>query len=418
MPAGSSPKKLKTGVFKKLETLEEIVQARQSLVAGIVYEKERTQAAHDAFQRLKADLHRIIKGDRQDGVYTDALSAPREKKLSSSVVASAPQLALEDSSSSPEPALQADAGTMSRKVVDATNLCLLFKACQPFLDRNVPHEKAEAVLDSILHPDMQPLVYQQFTLAALNGPALGTRIERRRLMTKQFVEALPDGGIPEARLKIAGRNGALNPTSFKAILRHLTEQTIDDALVRALFSHLDGDAKPRDQTVDAQQFLDCVDLVLLHNKPAVVDRCFSVACAEGSAVLCRGDIFSQVVPSGRLTANQAQCLVDHMPQPVKQRLPGLRRSRNPDKARQQESEACAAVVKRYKMGVTMTRKQFEVVLGESPYLVICFLDPILRVVANECARKRRSTGSNSNKIIVSKGPPRQKSLLECLGPMW
>ena len=383
----------KADVFRRLEKLEALVASRAELVATLSTSKVATSDCVEQFRVGRQNFELLIRPPQATNLYQHPNPVNVLPPIRSPSVV--PEI---------KPIRNVD--QLDWKVVDATNLCMLFKAFQPFLDRNVPNAQEAACLQSILHPAERPAVYHQFAAQfKKNGNLIKWqgRYRRRYLMVIQQAEEVPNGGVPEAKIRVSGRNGEVTPMAFRKVINYLTEGLADDLMIRSLFQWFDGCDKEDDDAIDLNQFLDTLDNALEDNKTYVTDLCFTHCCPPGGTVISRSYIFEHLVPSGKLTENQAACLIDHFPaepQLAKVPPPG---KRGHEKAKAEHERR---VLECFRVGKVMGRKHFGTSFEESPYLTICFLDLILRFAANEFSR--------TNWNLTRK----KRTTLQILGEVW
>eukprot|EP01064_Diplonema_japonicum_P030952 TRINITY_DN5399_c0_g2_i1.p1 TRINITY_DN5399_c0_g2~~TRINITY_DN5399_c0_g2_i1.p1 ORF type:complete len:416 (+),score=85.72 TRINITY_DN5399_c0_g2_i1:1626-2873(+) len=389
----------RTNIFKKLERLEEHVAARRDLVDSLVQSREDLRSSSSNFKEARAALEALIK---------DPGGRPLNLPLSYGRLDSEGEAPQRVTTPLPVQVAPALSPAPQYKFVDATNLCLLFKAFQPFLDRNTPHDVAMDVLHSILQPSRQ--AYRQFAVPSTISPSMlnnaGSRQRRRKLIILQNAEQCSDGGITSAKLKIAGYSGEVTPLAFKTVLKYLTEGRLDDTSIRVLFTYFDIRDKCQDEAVNLHNFLDGLDDVIQDHKHEVISQCYSSVCRGSATTLSRGDIYAHSVPSGKLTPGQAHCLLEHFPPEAPlPKLPPLKRKKDQEKHKLMQSELSALLVKSYREGATMNRRQFDLAFDESPYILVCFLETVLRftvsIIAKEAVKPQRKVSMPCDSTGVS-----------------
>ena len=436
----------KNVVFKRLEQLELLVASRADLVASLAKRREEHLSSVVRYRAVKGQFETLARQPDEDkrrrAAFVEATETPSDLLRTAGLAPGVEGGGGGAAAGGPSPkkpftspatdrnrffddmwllddehqggsAKQAHEQRPEWPVVDATNLCMVFKAFQPFLDRNVPDATAEECLASVLHPQGSPGVYRLFAPhTRKNGTVVRWkgRHRRRHLVILQQAEEMENGGVPDAKVRVTGWDGALSPTPFMQVLWRLTEGRVDRLLVKVLFEWFEtqNNGSSGSATVELGSFLDTVDDVVEDNRLDVAAMCFNFVCARDSNVLTKAHLYGEVAAQRRLSPGQISCLLDHFP-PGQQlpKLPDLPHVRkNERKRRQLEAEVSAVKVQHYRVGPTMSRRQFEAAFEESPFLFVCFLDLVLRFTANELSKPNWNQGRHT------------KSSLQLLGPVW
>eukprot|EP01062_Namystynia_karyoxenos_P022250 TRINITY_DN18523_c0_g1_i1.p1 TRINITY_DN18523_c0_g1~~TRINITY_DN18523_c0_g1_i1.p1 ORF type:complete len:853 (+),score=152.88 TRINITY_DN18523_c0_g1_i1:84-2561(+) len=330
------------------------------------------------------------------------------------------------------PAVKGPAASEEREVGDATTLCLLFQAFQPFLDSNSSDAAAvETELGPIKNPSDVAEAYRPFippctmdysssspseqTLPEDNpfGKEYGVQWNRAQLLGRRGEliaqqqsrpEPDPEGGVPGSKMVRRGRHGTVGPVAFLRVLQFLTEGTADNLLLRSLFDYFArnyqrGAGQTDVQCVHLGEFLNSIDDVL--QLPEVrrdyLKRCFMLASADGCTV-SRAGLLGTVITEGKLTMHQAYTVVEHLPQrpptpPPPPPEPKQRKRAKAGARREDDDEegvgrvSSLAVMRRWQLGPCVNEAQFYRIVAESPYLFNVFLNVALRCVANYYAER-------------------------------
>eukprot|EP01065_Artemidia_motanka_P009681 TRINITY_DN1499_c0_g2_i1.p1 TRINITY_DN1499_c0_g2~~TRINITY_DN1499_c0_g2_i1.p1 ORF type:complete len:700 (+),score=84.78 TRINITY_DN1499_c0_g2_i1:91-2190(+) len=316
---------------------------------------------------------------------------------------------------------------------DSTNLCLLFQAFQPFLDRNaMSSAEVQSKLGDVkllssaraakaIAPFVPPhTMLSETQAAAVDGPFMGDygvlagrakegKTRRRLMLAQQYDEdgTAEEGGIPDARMTVMGRHGLVAPGLFVAVLQHLADDTIDPLLLRALYDYFSrkNAASEPGPGVNVREFLDSLDDVL--QSPQVREewqsRIFSLVSTDGCTV-SRTSLLGPVIRSGALTAAQAYSVIDHLPQAAPDvpatPSPARRRSRRSERRASQLRllEHRRAQLDRWKQGPTISKEQFLAILDESPYLFNTFINVSLRCLGNYYGAQLRKSSLKDDQI--------------------